>query len=253
MLILRFLLLVLAVVAVAVVAAVADTLWLAIVAVVVLIALTTGAVLLTLHYLGAPDWLGAGEEAELEQAGLVEAESGLPTRRRWNERQARAYAEEVARRGLVAVPEGWRGPAGAHPVLLVTTTPIAAPVLRAHLPGALSQDGLAVLVVVPTLGANAEVFHRGDPVEAVEHAEAVARRQVGLLEEAGIPVSGHIGAADPAVAVSDGLRTYRAEHVVVARRPRGGRHLEDVPVADAAGVFGVPLTEIDAAAASSPS
>jgi hypothetical protein len=251
MLMLRFLVLVLAVVAVAVVAAVTDAVWLAAVAVAVLVALTVAAVLLILHYLGAPDWLGGSEEAQLESAGLVEPESGLPTRRRWNERQAREYAQEVARRGLVAVPEGWRGPDGAHRVLLVTTAPIAASVLLAHLPGAAEQGALAVLVVVPTLADSAEVFHRGDPVEAVEHAEEVARQQVALLEKAGIAASGHIGAADPAVAVSDGLRTYRADQVLVARRPDGGRYLEDVALTDAAGVFGVPLTEIDIAAESS--
>jgi len=133
-------------------------------------------------------------------------------------------------------------------VLLVTTAPVAPSVLREHLPDTAAEGDLAILVVVPTLGANAEVFHRGDPVEAVEHAEEVARRQVALLKDAGIAVSGHIGPADPAVAVSDGLRTYRAEHVLVARhRGDGARYLEDVAVDDAAGVFGVPLTEIDVA------
>lgn len=245
MLILRFLALVLAVVAAAVVAGVTDSVWLTVVALVLLVALSAGAVLLVLHYLGSPDWLGGSEETQLADARLVEAESGLPTRRRWNERQARAYAEEVARRGLVAVPEGWRGPDGAFRVLLVATAPVSAAIVREHL-GARAENGLAVLVVVPTLGENAEVFHRGDAVEAVEHAEAVAREQVALLDEPDIAVSAHIGPADPAVAISDGLRTYGADIVVVARRHgRGVRHLEDVPVEQAAGIFGVALTEID--------
>src|SRR5215218_312004 len=134
-LLIRFLLLVLTVVAVAVVAVVADVWWLGLIAIVVLIALTIASVLLALHYMGAPDWLGPREQAKLEDERLVEAETGLPTRRRWNMRQASAYAREVAQGGLVAVPGGWRGPDGAHRVLLVTTGAISSEQLRAALPG----------------------------------------------------------------------------------------------------------------------
>jgi hypothetical protein len=45
--------------------------------------------------------------------------------------------------------------------------------------------------------------------------------------------------------VSDGLRTYAAEPVVVARHHNGAtRYLEEVPLSGAAEVFGVPLTEL---------
>jgi hypothetical protein len=207
--------------------------------------LTVAAVLVVLHYTGAPDWLGGSEEEQLESAGLVELESGLPTRRRWNERQARAYAEEVARRGLVAVPEGWRGPEGARRILLVTTVPVSAEQLRRALAGSITRQELAVLVVVPTLAATAARFRLGDATEAVQHAETVAREAVASLRAAGVEVSGHIGPADPAVALSDGLRTYDAERVIVVRhRGEGGRYLEDVPLEGAADAFGVPMEEI---------
>jgi hypothetical protein len=247
MLLIRFGVLMLAVVAVAVVAVLADVWWLSVLAVLVLIALTGAAVLLTLHYLGMPDWLGPEQEEELEAAGLVEPETGLPTRRRWNERTAAGYAEEVARRGLVAVPEGWRGPEGAHRILLVTTAPVSPEQLRQVLPDSISRDELAVLVVVPTLAETERRFVIGDASEAVEHAETVARRTVAALRQAGIHVSGHIGAADPAVALSDGLRTYDAERVVVMRSHHGARrYLEDVPLAEAAEAFHVPVTEVAA-------
>lgn len=244
MLLVRFVSFVLLVVAAVVVAAVANVWWVGVIAVIVLVGLTVATVLLVFHYTGAPDWLGPSEEAELEGEGLVEQETGLPTRRRWNQRQARQYAEEVARRGLVAVPGGWRGPDGAHRVLLVTTEPISARQLRAALPD-LTQDDLAVLVVVPTLAATQAAFHAGDPTEPVEHAEHIARDTVAALSAAGIHTSGHIGPADPAVAVSDGLRTYAAEQVIVARhREPPMRYLEDVPLEDAARSFGVPVREL---------
>ena len=202
--------------------------------------------LLTLHYARTPDWLGP-EEEELEAAGLVEPETGLPTGRRWNERTAARYAEEVARRGLIAVPEGWRGPEGAHRVLLVTTAPVTPEQLRQALPEPVSRDELAVLVVVPTLAETERRFRVGDATEAVGHAEGVARQTVAALRRAGIHVSGHIGAADPAVALSDGLRTYDAERVVVMRsHPGARRYLEDVPLDKAAEAFHVPMTEVAA-------
>jgi hypothetical protein len=248
MLLIRFLLLVLTVVAVAVVAVVVNAWWLEALAVLVLIALTIAAVLLTLHYAGTPEWLGAEDEAELESAELVEPETGLPTRRRWNERDAGRYAEEVARRGLVAVPEGWRGPEGAHRILLVTSAPVSPEQLRQALPESIARDDLAVLVVVPTLAQTETRFRLGDPTEAVEHAESVARATVTGVREAGIHVSGHIGAADPAVALSDGLRTYDAQRVIVMRsHPGARRYLEDVPLQEAAEAFDVPLTEVAAA------
>lgn len=245
MLLIRFLGLILIVVAAAVIAVLADVWWLSVIAVLVLIAMTGAAVLLLLHYTGTPAWLGPGEEAQLERAGLVEPETGMPKRRRWNERRAREYAEEVARRGLVAVPEGWRGPDGAHRILLVTTVPAAPEQLRAALPDTTTRRDLAVLVVVPTLAESERRFRLGDATEVVEHAEAVARQTVTALRDAGIAVAGHIGAADPAVALSDGLRTYDAERVVVIpNHPGARRYLEDVPLREAAEAFQVPLTEV---------
>ena len=239
MLLVRFLVLVLAVVALIVLVALADAVWLAV------LAIALGYFMA--HYTGAPGWQGPSEEAQLQEAGLVEPDTGLPKRRRWNEARAAEYADEVARRGLVAVPEGWRGPEGARRVLLVTTTPVSAEQLRAALPDEARADELAVLVVVPTLAEIEARFVRGDAVEAVEHAEQVARESVEALSAAGVSASGHIGPADPAVAVSDGLRTYAAEQVVVMRRQgASARHLEEVPLEAAAGAFGVPLTEVAA-------
>jgi hypothetical protein len=130
---------------------------------------------------------------------------------------------------------------------VVTTAPVSGEQLKAALGNATSPDDLAVLVVVPTLAQNERLFRLGDATEAVEHAETVARQTVAALRQAGISVAGHIGPADPAVALSDGLRTYDAERVVVIRRhAEGKRYLEDVPLHPAAEAFHVPLTEVSA-------
>ena len=141
------------------------------------------------------------------------------------------------------MPEGWRGPDGAHRVLLVTTTVVSPEELRRALSDSIDSDELAVLVVVPTLAQTETQFRVGDASEAVEHAERVAQETVASLRAAGIHVAGHIGPADPAVALSDGLRTYDAERVVVVRSS-DGRYLEDVPLQEAAETFGVPMQEL---------
>jgi hypothetical protein len=246
LLLIRLTLLTAAVVAAVVFVVLVDSWWAVALAAVVLVLATAAAVLWVLHYTSAGDWLAPSDEAQLQDAGLVDSDTGLPKRRRWSALRAGEYAEEVARRGLVAVPEGWRGPDGAHRVLLIATVPVAAEDLRRALPESVTPNELAVLVVVPTLAATAGRFRRGDASEAVEHAEAVARETVTSLRAAGIHVSGHIGPADPAVALSDGLRTYDAESVVVVRRSGGGRYLEDVPLQPAADAFGVPMAELAA-------
>lgn len=243
MLLVRLALLVAAVVAAAIWLASADEWWVLVLAAVVHFLATVAAVVSVLHYTSAGEWLGPSEEAQLEEAGLVETDTGFPKRGRWNAGRAREYADEVARRGLVAVPEGWRGPEGAHRVLLVATRAVAAEELRRALPDSIEPQELAVLVVVPTLAQTEAQLRVGDASEAVEHAETVAQQTVASLRAAGIHVSGHIGPADPAVALSDGLRTYDAERVVVVRSSEG-RYLEDVPLHEAAETFGVPMHEL---------
>jgi hypothetical protein len=76
MFVIRFGLLMLIVVAAAVVAVLANVWWLSAFSVLVPVAMTVAAVLLTLHYTGSPEWLGGEEEAQLERADLVERETG---------------------------------------------------------------------------------------------------------------------------------------------------------------------------------
>ena len=122
-------------------------------------------------------------------------------------------------------------------------TPVSAEELRRALPDATEPQELAVLVVVPTLARTEAQLRAGDATEAVPHAEAIAKETVASLRAAGVHVSGHIGPADPAMALSDGLRTYDAERVVVVRG-RGGRYLEDVDLREAAATFGVPVEDL---------
>jgi hypothetical protein len=240
MLLIRFLLLVATVVAAIVLVAVAGDWWMLALAAAVLVAATVALFMHVMHYLSASGWLGPDEEAQLQEAGLVERETGLPKRLRWRAHRARQYATQ---RGLVAVPDGWRGPDGARRVLLVAMTPVSADELLRALPDAVEPEELAVLAVVPTLARTEAQLRAGDATEAVPHAERIAQETVASLRAAGLSVAGHIGPADPAVALSDGLRTYDAERVVVVRG-QSGRYLEDVELEEAAETFGVPDVQV---------
>lgn len=246
MLLVRFLLTLLTAVAAAVTAVVVESWWLVAIALMFLIAATASLVITIQHYTATPEWLGDTNEAELQNAGLVEHETGLPTRHRWHARQARGQAEEMAHHGVVAVPEGWSGPEGTHRVLLVTTEPLSLTQLEAAFDEHRVPDDLGVLVIVPTLVTTPAAYHLGDLSEAVTHAEQTALGVVDVLRDAGVHTSGHIGPVDPAVAVTDGLRIYDAEMVLVARHAqRPVRHLEAVPVAEAAQAFDVRMLELD--------
>ncbi len=141
--------------------------------------------------------------------------------------------------------DGERGPDAAHRVLLVSSGPIDRRVTDEVLAGN-DPDDVGVLVVVPTLADGPVRFILGDAREAVPDARFIVEQALDVLQAAGIRAAGRVGAADPAVALADGLGTYAADLVVVARHPAGDmRHLEGEPVERAAANAGVPLLEID--------
>lgn len=246
MLLIRFGVLALAAVAAIVALATLGTWWSVAVAALVTLALLAQTAVLIFHYLSASENGSAADAELLESAALVEADTGLPTRRRWNADTARAYANDAADRGTIPVPVDWRGPDGRQRILLVTTGPLDVDRFREEALDGADPQRVGVLVIAPTLADRPLRFRLGDASEAVPHAEAVLDQTLDALRSTGIHATGHIGPADPAVAVSDGLRTYEADLVVVARHRTGrSRHLETVPVNGAAAAFGVPLRELD--------
>ncbi len=237
MLIVRFVVALLAAVAIAVTAFVIDADWLAAVALAALIALILFVVQMVMRYTGGEEWLGPEEEAELTRDHLVEHETGLPAHRHRRDRGVLPRSTDV--------PSAWQGPPGTHRILLVATDPITPDELRSALPDTPSDEDLAVLVIAPALPAASRLRAFMAPEEAIEHAAAVSHATVDALIDAGVPSTGHVGPTDPAVAVAQGLRTYDAEAVVVARhRGKPLRRREDVDIDGTAAAYGVPLREI---------
>ena len=154
-------------------------------AVIVLIPAMAAAVWLFTHYADAPDWPDPSEEARLESQRLVEAEAGLPSRGRWNERRARRDAREIARARVTPVPESWRGPGHAHPVVSLTTVPLTLAELGTAITGLAKQT--ALLVVVPTLARRQSDHRLGQATETFEASNAILQTTVTALRDATKP------------------------------------------------------------------
>jgi hypothetical protein len=96
-----------------------------------------------------------------------------------------------------------------------------------------------VLVIVPALSG------RGPRIAA--DATAVTRLQdtLTLLAEEGVAVAGRLVDADPLVAMSQSLREFRADLVVIATHPRGrSRWLDHGLVSRADRAFGLPVAHV---------
>ena len=246
MLLVRFTFLVLVTVWAIIGVATLQTWWSVVLATVVTLGFLANTAVEMFRYLGASDNGSAADDELLEPGGLVERETaGLPSRRRRRQDNTRMHAGRVADRGATDVPAARRGPDAKRRVLLVTTGPIGPPVIEEILRGN-DPDDVGVLVIVPTLADRPLRLLVGDASEAVPQAQAVVNETLDALRAVGIRAMGHIGPADPAVALSASLRTYPADLVVVARhRSDAMRHFEAVPFESAAAAVGVPIREVD--------
>src|SRR3712207_790863 len=109
MLLIRFTVLIFAAVAAIIGVALLDTWWAVAVGTLLLRALRTPTIMEVFPCLSARGKRPTADEESLEAGGFVDDDTGLPTRRRWNEYAARIYARRVDERGTVPVPDDWRG------------------------------------------------------------------------------------------------------------------------------------------------
>jgi hypothetical protein len=131
-------------------------------------------------------------------------------------------------------------------VLVVTSEPISADQLREALSDSDrdESEGVEVMVVAPALHDSALRFWLSDADEAIAKAQAVSRETVDRLGEEGIPAHGDSGESDPLEAIEDALKTFRADRIVVFKRPESEqRYREDIDVSELEGRFGLPVEQ----------
>ena len=114
-------------------------------------------------------------------------------------------------------------------VLVLTSEPISGRQLRDALGTDTDPAEAEVMVVAPALAQSALRFWMSDADEAIARAEAVRRKSVEELGEAGIPAAGDTGEADPHTAIEDALKTFDADRIVMfTHEEEDQRYREDL-------------------------
>lgn len=115
------------------------------------------------------------------------------------------------------------------------------PALHAFVHERLTEPPAEVLVVAPAL--NSRLAHW---VSDSDGADTAAKERLDVavdgLSIEGVDVTGHVGDAQPLVAIEDALATFRADEVILSTFPAGESHwLEDGLLEEARAHLSVPV------------
>lgn len=129
-------------------------------------------------------------------------------------------------------------------ILVLTSEPVSAAQLRDALPDGVDPADAEVMVVAPALHESALRFWLSDADEAIARADDVRRQSVEQLGDEGVAASADTGEADPEDAITDVLKTFAADRIVVFTHPDGEqRYREDVDAGALQERFGIPVTQ----------
>jgi hypothetical protein len=127
-------------------------------------------------------------------------------------------------------------------MLVLTSEPITAQVLRSALSPDVDPSEAEVMLVAPAFAQSAVRFWMSDADEAIERADEVWRESVERLGEAGIAATGDTGEADPHTAIEDALKTFDADRIVLfTHQGDDQRYREDLDDSELAERFGLPV------------
>jgi hypothetical protein len=129
-------------------------------------------------------------------------------------------------------------------LLVLTADPVGADDVRGAL-GNGDVESSEVLVVSPAVNESPVKFWLSDADEAIERAQASARRTADALDEQGADAHAVTGEAEPLLALQDALATFPADRILVfVREGDRARYREDDVIGEAERRFGVPVTEV---------
>jgi hypothetical protein len=128
-------------------------------------------------------------------------------------------------------------------VLVVANETVDGAVLRDALLARASDQG-PVLVVAPALNSRLRLW-TSDEDAARAAAAARVHHCLECLRRAGVHASGVVGDADPLLAITDALRFFAADELVIATPPERRSHWLARRVVDRVrSRFGLPVTQI---------
>jgi hypothetical protein len=132
-------------------------------------------------------------------------------------------------------------------ILVIANETAGGPRLREELIERAQRGPTQVFVVCPAL--NSRLRHwLSDEDGARTKAEQRLSDSLSALVREGIEADGVVGDADPVVALSDGLRMFPADEVIISTHPPGRSNwLERDVIGRAQGICPVPVTHVVAA------
>ena len=134
-------------------------------------------------------------------------------------------------------------PPGIHRILVVANETVGGAALLETVER-LAQPGSELLVVAPALPSALRRW-ASDTDGARADAERRVQQTVAHLASAGLDVRGEVGDDDPLLAISDALRTFGADEIVISTHPEGRSHwLEQDLIGKAAQRFAIPITHV---------
>jgi hypothetical protein len=131
-------------------------------------------------------------------------------------------------------------------ILVLTAEPVSAQQLRGALPDGVDPADAEVMVVAPALHDSALRFWLSDADDAIARADEVRRQSVEQLGAEGVAASADTGEADPEDAISDVLKTFPADRILLFTHPSGEqRYREDVDAGELQERLGIPVTQAE--------
>jgi hypothetical protein len=108
-----------------------------------------------------------------------------------------------------------------HRVIAIVTDELHGPEPIEQLQASTNGDGLEVRLVIPAVEASAFRHTMGDIDEPKKQAEARLEKNLKLLREKGVEVSGEVGDPDPVQAANDALLKGPADEVLIFEHADG--------------------------------
>ena len=138
-----------------------------------------------------------------------------------------------------------RAGAGVHRILVVANETVGGAPLLEEIARRASGRGAEVRVVAPALVKSRLKYGLADVDDAKREAQARLEKSLESMRRRGITAEGHVGDADPNLAIEDELRTFPADELIIATHPpERSTWLENKVVERAHGELPLPVTHV---------